>query len=139
MAWPGYADTQIGKSMTSWRESLGFERYRVTITMSGYGSDEEAASKLLKGHLQLHPDVGPTVSQDSEEDTIAVTVTVAGAAQYDALDVASEIWVVGGEMSGLRAGEILKAEVVRLRGKEAEEAHELSRAFEEAEEVEEAS
>jgi hypothetical protein len=104
-----------GRLQDGWHGSLRHEQYRVTITMSGYGSDEEAAEKLLQGHRQSHSEVEPAVSRDSGDDTIAVTVTVSAGSQYEALDFASEMWVAGGRESGIEPGQILRAEVVRVR------------------------
>jgi hypothetical protein len=98
----------------AWHRSLGHAEYRVTITMSGHGSDEQAAEDFLEGYLQTHPDAGPVVSQDSEEDTISVTLSVRASSQQRALDLAVDIWVDGGEKSGVPPGEAVRAEVERI-------------------------
>lgn len=95
----------------AWHRSLGHAEYRVTITMSGHGSDEQAAENYLEGYLQTHPDAGPVVSQNSEEDTISVTLSVQASSQQRALDLAVDIWVAGGEKSGISPGEPVRAEV----------------------------
>ncbi len=95
----------------AWHRSLGHAEYRVTITMSGHGSDPQAAEDFLEGYLQTHPDAGPVVSQNSQEDTISVTLSVQAGSQQKALDLAVDIWVAGGERSGVAPGEAVRAEV----------------------------
>lgn len=95
--------------------------YRITITMSGYGSDEEAAEDLLEGHLQTHTEAGPVVFINSAEDTIAVTVAVDAPSQQRALEFATEILAAGGKASGIRPGEVIRTEVERVSEREAAE------------------
>jgi hypothetical protein len=104
-----------------WHSSRGYGEYRVKITMSGYGSDEDAAEDLLEGYLQTHPDVGPVISLNSAEDTIAVTMALDAPSQQRALELAADIWAAGGEASGIRPGEVIRAEVERVSDEEAAE------------------
>lgn len=102
----------------AWHRSLGHAEYRVTLTMSGYGSDDQAAEDFLEGCLQTHPDAGPIVSQNSEEDTISVTLSVQASSQQKALELAVEMFINGGEKSGVPPGEAVKAEVERIADKD---------------------
>ena len=101
--------------------ALGDAEFRVTITMSGYGSDEEAAEDLLEGHLQTHPEAGPVVFINSAEDTIAVTLAVDAPSQQRALELATEILAAGGEASGIRPGGVVRTEIEHVSGQEAAE------------------
>jgi len=98
----------------AWHRRLGHAEYRVTITMNGYGSDQQAAEDFLEGYLAAHPDACPVVSQNSEEDTLSVTLSVKASSQQKALDLAADIWVDGGERSGVPPGEEVRAEVERV-------------------------
>ena len=88
--------------------------YRITITMSGYGSDDEAAGNLLEAYLRTHPEVGPVISLNSAEDTIAVTLAVDASSQRRALDLANDIWETGKQESGLGLGDAIQTEVERV-------------------------
>lgn len=90
--------------------------YRITVTMPGYGSDEEAAEDLFEAYLQTHPEVGPVVSLHSGDDTIAVTLAVDAVSQQRALDLATEIWRTGKKSSGLALGEPIQTEIERVSG-----------------------
>jgi hypothetical protein len=98
----------------AWHRRLGHAEYRVTITMSGHGSDEQAGEDFLEGYLATHPDAGPVISQNSDEDTISVTLSVRASSQQKALDLAVDIWVDGGEKSGVAPGQAVRAEVERV-------------------------
>ena len=111
-----------GSKNGAWRRAVDHAEYRITITMSGYGSDEEAADDLLEGYLQTHPDVGPVISLNSAEDTIAVTMALDAPSQQRALELAADIWAAGGEASGIRPGEVIRTEVERVSDEEAAEA-----------------
>lgn len=102
----------MGESIyEAWHRSLGHAEYRVTLTMSGHGSDEAVAEDFLEGYLQTHPDAGPIVSQNSKDDTISVTLSVRASTQQRALELAVEIFVAGGEKSGVPPGRAVRAEV----------------------------
>lgn len=96
--------------------------YRITITMNGYGSDEQAAESFLEGYLVSHPDAGPVVSQNTRDDTIAVTMAFCASSQQQALELGLAIWADGGKASGLSLGEIVRTEVERVSRPTAAEA-----------------
>jgi hypothetical protein len=93
---------------------MGKSEYRITITMSGYGSDERAAEDLLEGCLRSHPEVGPVVSQGGEDDTVALTVALGAPSQQQALERGLSIWAASGKASGLVLGEVVRTEVERV-------------------------
>jgi hypothetical protein len=105
----------------AWHRRLGHAEYRVTLTMTGYGSDDQAAEDFLEGYLEAHPDAGPVVSQNSEEDTMSVTLSVRASGQQRALDLAVDLWVTGGVKSGVPPGEAVRAEIELVGDHEAAE------------------
>lgn len=102
----------------AWHRDLGHAEYRVSITMSGHGSDDQAAVDFLDGYLKTHEDLGPVVSQNSAEDTITITFALRATNQDHAIKLGTEIWAEGGEASGLEPGDIVRAEVERLGERE---------------------
>lgn len=90
--------------------------YRITITMRGYGSDEEAAEDLSEAYLQTHPEAGPVISLNSGDNTIAVTLAVDSPSQQRALELAADIWRTGRERSGLDLGEPIQTEIEPVPG-----------------------
>lgn len=103
----------------AWHQELGHAEYRVSITMTGHGSDDDAAADFLNGYLSTHADLGPIVSQNSTDDTITITFALRATNQDHAMELGSEIWAEGGEASGLEPGDVVRAEVERVGGREA--------------------
>jgi hypothetical protein len=95
----------------AWHKDLGHSEHRITITMAGYGSDEDAAEAFLEGFLSTHPEVGPVVSQSIKEDTIAVTFSLQAGSQDHALKLGNVVWVDGGAASGLEPTHVIRAEI----------------------------
>jgi hypothetical protein len=98
----------------AWHQQLGHAEYRVSITMSGHGSDDDAAADFLDGYLATHADLGPVVSQNAAEDTITITFALRATNEQHAIKLGSEIWAEGGEASGVAPGEVVRAEVERV-------------------------
>ena len=98
----------------AWHRDLGHAEYRVSITMTGHGSEDDAAADFLDGYLSTHEDLGPVVSQNSVEDTITITFTLRATNERHAIKLGAEIWAEGGEASGVEPGEVVRAEVERL-------------------------
>jgi hypothetical protein len=95
----------------AWHRKLGHAEYRITITMSGYGRDEDAADALLGGFLEKHPEAGPVVSQDRDADTIAVTFSLQASSQDHALRLGQVVWGDGGAASGLAPPSVVRVEI----------------------------
>lgn len=85
-----------------WHESLGSKEWRITVSLSGYGRDEEAADALLDAFLEHHAAAGPVVSQNANSDETAVVYSVMAANARHALDLADTIFLDGASRSGLR-------------------------------------
>lgn len=98
----------------AWHRNLGHSEYRVTITMAGYGDDDDAAGAFLDGWLATHPEVGPVISQNSEEDSISSTISLQTSGEDRAVTLASSAWIEAGVESGLEPGDILRVEVERI-------------------------
>lgn len=95
----------------AWHRELGHSEHRITITMAGYGADEEAGEAFLEGFLKAHPETGPVVSQNAEADTISVTFSLQASGQDHALKLGNVVWVEGGAASGLEPTHIVRAEI----------------------------
>lgn len=102
----------------AWHKQLGHREYRITITMTGHGSDHEAGEAFLSGFLAKHPEVGPVVAQNSEADTIAVTFSLAASDEQHALSLAEVVFSTGGIASGVPAGEIVRLELEPVDGED---------------------
>jgi hypothetical protein len=98
----------------AWHQQLGHAEYRVSITMSGHGSGDDAAADFLDGYLTTHADLGPVVSQNAAEDTITITFALRATNEQHAIKLGSEIWAEGGEASGAEPGDVVRAEVERI-------------------------
>src|ERR1700744_1145807 len=101
----------------AWHKDLGHAEYRVSITMTGHGRDDDAAAEFLDGYLSTHADLGPVVSQSSAEDTITITFALRATSEQHAMKLGAEVWAQGGEASGLEPGEVVRAEMGRLGGR----------------------
>jgi hypothetical protein len=95
----------------AWHRELGHAEYRITITMAGYGQDEDAAESFLGGFLEKHPETGPVVSQNRVADTISVTFSLKAGGQEHALNLGQVVWVEGGAASGLEPTRVVRAEI----------------------------
>lgn len=95
----------------AWHRELGHAEYRITITMAGYGQDEDAAESFLEGFLEKHPETGPVVSQNRAADTISVTFSLKAGGQEHALNLGQVVWVEGGAASGLEPTRVVRAEI----------------------------
>jgi len=95
----------------AWHRDLGHAEYRITITMAGYGTSEDAADALLEAFLAKHPETGPVVSQNREADTISVTFVLKASGQEHALKLGQIVWAEGGAASGLEPTRVVRAEI----------------------------
>ena len=95
----------------AWHREFGHAEYRITITMAGYGRDEDAAEAFLEGFLAKHPEAGPAVSQNKEADTISVTFSLHAGSQGRALELGQVVWAEAGAASGLRPTHVVRAEI----------------------------
>jgi hypothetical protein len=95
----------------AWHRELGHAEYRITITMAGYGADEDAADAFLEGFQKKHPETGPVVSQNRAADTISVTFSLKASGQGRALKLGQVVWSEGGAASGLEPARVVRAEI----------------------------
>jgi hypothetical protein len=95
----------------AWHRDLGHAGYRITITMAGYGTDEDAADALLEAFLAKHLETGPVVSQNRVADTISVTFFLRAGGQEHALKLGQVVWAEGGAASGLEPTRVVRAEI----------------------------
>lgn len=100
----------------AWHRDLGHAEHRITITMAGYGMDEDAADALLEAFLARHPETGPVVSQNRAADTISVTFSLKAGGQEHALKLGRVVWAEGGAASGLEPTRVVRAEIEPVEG-----------------------
>lgn len=100
----------------AWHRDLGHAEYRITITMAGYGTDEDAADALLEAFQAKHPETGPVVSQNRAADTISVTFALKAGGQEHALKLGQVVWAEGGAASGLEPTRVVRAEIEPVAG-----------------------
>ena len=85
----------------AWHESLGHREWRVTVSMYGYGRDEDAAEALLEAFLEKYPEGGPVVSQNIETEHTSVTFVVTAGDPNHAASLAQIAFIEGASCSGL--------------------------------------
>jgi len=106
----------------AWHRHIGHAEYRLRITMAGYGEDEDAAEAFLDGFLSAHPEAGAVISQDSAEDSITATFSLAAKDEQHALQLGIMFWVESGEASGLSPNDLIRSEIELVDGKRQEAA-----------------
>jgi hypothetical protein len=95
----------------AWHRRLGHAEYRLHITMTGYGSDEDAAGAFLDAFLSEHPEVGAVISQNTAEDTITATFSLSATNEQHALSLGLVIWLESGAVSGLEPHDLVRVEI----------------------------
>jgi hypothetical protein len=95
----------------AWHRNIGHTEYRLSITMAGYGNDEEAAEDFFEGFQSEHPEAGVVISQDAAGDTITATLSLAARDEQHALELGIMFWVESGVASGLSPNELLRTEI----------------------------
>jgi hypothetical protein len=104
----------------AWHRHIGHAEYRLRITMAGYGEDEEAAEAFLDGFLSAHPETGVVISQDSTEDSITATFSLAAKDEQHALQLGITFWVESGVASGLSPNDLIRTEIELVDAKHQE-------------------
>lgn len=100
----------------AWHRRLGRAEFRLSITMAGYGEDEDAGVAFFEAFLSEHPEVGAVISQDQAEDTITATFSLAATNEQHALALGVTIWMESGAVSGLAPHEVVRVEIESLGG-----------------------
>lgn len=100
--------------ISDWHRELGSSEYRVTFTMDGYGSDEDAADAFLDSFHREHPEMGPVVTQSSDANTISITLGVSATSVTRAFELTHVAWLNAGGRSGLRQGKNVTVNVEAL-------------------------
>ena len=77
--------------------------YRLEITMTEFGRDEETAERFLDGFLQTHPEVGAVVSQNLRTGHLTLVFSLEAADPQDAWERGRPIFGAGAAASGLSA------------------------------------
>ena len=85
--------------------------YRVTITISDYGSDPANGERFLAGFMETNPEAGPVVSQNTDTGTLSVTFCFEADDLAGVADRASTIFAEGANATGLPPTPLVRAEV----------------------------
>ncbi len=89
-------------------------RFRLRVTLGGFGRDEAAAERLLDAFAEAYPEAGPVISQDTEADTLAVVFSIEATNMDDAWDRGRPIFLRGARASGLEAPDAIEVNVSRI-------------------------
>lgn len=111
----------------AWHRRLGRAEYRLSITMAGYGNDEDAADAFLGAFISEHPEVGAAISQHGSEDTITATFSLAATNEQHALSLGVMIWLESGAASGLQPHDLVRVEIEAIGEGEEAAAEDASR------------
>lgn len=85
--------------------------HRIHITVSEHGYDLENGERFLKGFTETHPEVGPSVSQNTADGTLSVTLSLDAEDANEAFELSRPIFVDGAYASGLDVTQIVGVEV----------------------------
>lgn len=66
--------------------------YRITLTIARHGASEDAAEAALDSLLELYPECGPVVTQNTETGALALTIAVEATDPWAAGDLAGKIF-----------------------------------------------
>ena len=92
--------------------------YRVTITISDYGSDPANGERFLAGFMETHPEAGPAVAQNLRTGTLSVTFSIDADGLAGVADQASSIFADGALATGLEPTPLIHAEVESVSDEE---------------------
>lgn len=107
----------------TWHRELGHNEHRVTFTLGGWGTDDEAAGALLAALVDACPEAGPVITQDAERDTLSVTMAFEARDSQHAVDLALVALGAGGNASGLPGPELIGYEVDRVAAEASPASH----------------
>ena len=96
--------------------------YRINVTVSQHGHDPDNGVAFLDGFMETHPEVGPSVSQNTADGTLSVTFALDAEEPNEAFEQAWPVFRDGANASGLEATEILSVNVSRVPVEEFETA-----------------
>jgi len=89
-------------------------RFRLRVTLDGYGEDEPAAEQLLDAFAASHAEAGPIVSQDTSANTLTVVFSIEAADLDDAWERGRPIFVSGAASSGLDVPDAIEVNVSQI-------------------------
>lgn len=92
--------------------------YRVTITISDYGSDPANGELFLSAFTETHPEAGPAVSQNLRTGALSVTFSIDASDLAGVADQASSIFAEGARATGLEPTALIHAEVESVSDEE---------------------
>ena len=96
--------------------------HRIHVTVSEHGFEPENGERFLAGFMATHPDVGPSVSQNTETGTLSVTFSLDAEDASEALDLGRTAFCEGAAESGLPVTRVVALEATFVAEAEYEEA-----------------
>jgi hypothetical protein len=85
--------------------------YRFHITLAEGGRDPANGERLLDAFMDVHPEVGPSVSQDTVAGTLSITFSLDATDANDAIDLGRPIFARGTSASGLPSAQVVGMEI----------------------------
>lgn len=85
--------------------------YRIHVTLAEHGHDPENGVAFLEGFMKMHPEVGPSVSQNTEDGTLSVTFSLDAEDTNEAFELARPIFASGAAASELEFRPVVNLEI----------------------------
>lgn len=98
--------------------------HRIQVTISEHGHDPNNGVTWLDAFMETHPEVGPSVSQNTVTGTLSVTFSLEAPDANEAFDLARPIFMEGARASGLEPTQIVNVEVSLVPTEEYEDTEE---------------
>jgi hypothetical protein len=98
--------------------------HRIEITIPAYGHDPDNGPRFLESFMRLHPEVGPSVSQNTTSGTLSVTFSLDADDANEAFDLARPIFNESASGTGLMPRKVINVEVSLIPAEEYEDIEE---------------
>ena len=85
--------------------------HRLHITVAEHGADLANGERVLDAFMEAHPEVGPSVSQNTAVGTLSVTFSLDAADANDAYERGREVFADGVRASSLAPTPIVGLEI----------------------------
>lgn len=99
--------------------------FRLRVTIAEHGFDEDHAEQFLEGFVQMHPEVGPVVSQNTETGALTAIFSFDAEGLDEAIKHAVRVFRDGAEASGLTPVDVIDVQASVIPVEEQADAHQL--------------
>lgn len=94
--------------------------YQLTFEVSQHGHDPENGERFLSAFMEMHPETGPAVMQNTETGTLTVMFSFVAEDFNDVAHRATAIFADGAAATGLPVTEVISAHIDLVRDSETE-------------------